>query len=499
MQLQTNDTSEKKGTNLFSVPYHLENFIGGYFIGPLSGAFIENINPATGEVFCLVPDSNEKDIEVAVQAAKKALPQWSVTPVEERFKILNRIAKLIDENMDELALAETNDNGKPLWLSKRVDIPRASANFRFFATGIMHFASESHAMEDRAINYTLRQPVGIVGCISPWNLPLYLFTWKIAPALAAGNCVIAKPSEVTPVTAFLLSRIVKAAGLPDGVLNIVHGKGETTGEAIVKHPSIKAISFTGSTRAGARIASIAAPMFKKLSLELGGKNPNIIFDDCNWEKMMKTTIQSSFANQGQICLCGSRILVHENIYERFKETFVSQVKKLTVGDPLEESSKQGALVGKIHFDKIVAAVAMAKKEGGQVLCGGNVVDPGGRCSKGYFFEPTVIEGLACNTQTNMEEIFGPVVTLQKFSTDEEVLALANSCKYGLSATIWTQDISRANKIAAKLDAGIVWINCWLLRDLRTPFGGMKNSGVGREGGWDALRFFTEAKNICVEL
>ncbi len=460
---------------------------------------MDNINPATGEIFCQIPDSNEKDIAIAISAAKRAFPAWSVTPAEERFKILNRIATLIDEHSDEMALAETTDTGKPLWLSKRVDIPRASANFRFFATGIMHFAAESHAMENKAINYTLRQPLGIVGCISPWNLPLYLFTWKIAPALAAGNCVIAKPSEVTPVTAFLLSRLCKEAGLPDGVLNIVHGQGSTTGEAIVKHPDVKAISFTGSTRAGARIASIAAPMFKKLSLELGGKNPNIIFADCNWAKMLKTTIQSSFSNQGQICLCGSRIIIEETIYDRFKKEFLGQVRQLRVGDPLEDSSKQGALVSQQHFEKVMKAIDIAKQEGGTILCGGNAVKLEGRCANGYFIEPTVIEALGSECQTNTEEIFGPVVTLQKFKKEEEALQLANACSYGLSASIWTQDISCANRVAAKVEAGIVWVNCWLLRDLRTPFGGTKNSGVGREGGWEALRFFTEAKNVCVEL
>ncbi len=481
-----------------TIPYHLENYIGGYLIAPLSGKFIDGINPATGEVFTQIPHSNEKDVELAVNAAKQAFLSWSVTQVEERFKVLNRIADLIDENLDSLALAETTDNGKPLWLSKKVDIPRASANFRFFATGIMHFASESHTMEDKGINYTLRQPIGVVGCISPWNLPLYLFTWKIAPALAAGNCVVAKPSEVTPVTAFLLSIICKEAGLPAGVLNIVHGTGPNCGEAIVTHPSIKAISFTGSTRAGERIASLAAPKFKKLSLELGGKNPNIIFADCDWEKMMNTTLQSSFANQGQICLCGSRILVEVSIYEKFKTEFVDRVKKLTVGDPLEENSKQGAIVSKLHFDKIMQCIEKAKQEGGKVLCGGNAIRPEGRCANGYFIQPTVIEGLSSNCETNMEEIFGPVVTLQSFSTEEEALQLANTSDYGLAATIWTQDISRANRVASKIESGIIWVNCWLLRDLRTPFGGMKNSGVGREGGWEALRFFTEAKNVCIE-
>ena len=486
------------------IPYHLENYIGGNLIGPLSGKFIDNINPATGEVYGQIPDSDNKDIEVAVQAAQKAFPAWSVTSVEERFKVLNRIAELIDENIEVLALAETNDNGKPLWLSRSVDIPRASANFRFFATGIMHFATESHNMEDKAINYTLRQPLGIVGCISPWNLPLYLFTWKIAPALAAGNCVLAKPSEVTPVTAFLLSKICKEAGLPDGVLNILHGTGLGVGEAIVSHPEVKAISFTGSTKAGERIAAIAAPKFKKLSLELGGKNPNIIFADIanhegSWKKMLYNTIRSSFANQGEICLCGSRILIEETIYEKFKVDFIDWISKgLKVGDPLEEESKQGAIVSKVHFDKILNCIDTAKNEGGKILCGGNAVKLEGRCANGYFIQPTVIEGLGPYCQTNQEEIFGPVVTLQSFKTEEEAIALANATQYGLAASIWTNGISKANRVAAKVECGIIWINCWLLRDLRTPFGGMKNSGVGREGGWEALRFFTDAKNICVE-
>ena len=481
------------------IPYYLENYIGGNLIGPLSGKFIENINPATGELLNHTPDSDQKDVDIAVQAASTAFQQWSVSSTTERFEVLNRIASLIDENLDELALAETTDNGKPLWLSKRVDIPRASANFRFFATGIMHFASESHVMEDKAVNYTLRQPIGVVGCISPWNLPLYLFTWKIAPALAAGNCVVAKPSEVSPVTAYLLAKICKDAGLPDCVLNVLQGTGNVTGEAIINHPGIKAISFTGSTRAGARIASVAAPKFKKLSLELGGKNPSLIFADCNWEKMMKTNIQSSFSNQGQICLCGSRLLVQESVYDKFKQEFVKRTKELIVGDPLEPNTKQGAVVSKMHFEKVMRSIETAKAEGGKILCGGNAVKLEGRCANGFFIEPTVIEGLGPDCQTNMEEIFGPVVTLQKFKTEEEALQLANACDYGLAGTIWTQDISRANRVAAKLEAGIIWVNCWLLRDLRTPFGGFKNSGVGREGGWEALRFFTDAKNVCVEL
>ena len=482
-----------------STPYHLSNFINGTLIAPVKGNYIDNVDPSTGKVYGEIPDSDKEDIELAVKAARSAFPAWSKSSNEYRFKILNRIADLIDEHSEVLALAETIDNGKPFWLSKKVDIPRASSNFRFFATGIMHFASESHQMEDRSVNYTLRQPIGIVGCISPWNLPLYLFTWKIAPALAAGNTVIAKPSEVTPVTAYLLSKICQQAGLPAGVLNIVHGTGPSAGEAIVTHQEVRAISFTGSTRAGERIASLAAPKFKKLSLELGGKNPNIIFADCDWKKMMDTTMQSSFSNQGEICLCGSRILVEESIYEKFKTEFVARTKKLIPGDPLLEDSKQGAIVSEVHYRKILDCITTAKKEGGKIICGGEPVIPEGRCAEGFFIQPTIIEGLGPDCRTNMEEIFGPVVTLQSFKTEEEALLLANTSSYGLAATIWTSDISRAHRLSSRVESGIIWVNCWLLRDLRTPFGGFKNSGVGKEGGWEALKFFTDSKNVCIDL
>jgi aminomuconate-semialdehyde/2-hydroxymuconate-6-semialdehyde dehydrogenase len=479
--------------------YEIKNYINGQFADTLDGESVQNSNPATGKIIGTIPSSKAADVQQAVDAAQEAFKTWSVSSKEERFRIMNKIADLIESKLDELALAETIDNGKPLKLSRRVDIPRAADNFRFFATGIMHYAAESHVSEQSGINYTMRQPIGVVGCISPWNLPLYLFTWKIAPALAAGNCVIAKPSEVTPVTAFLLSKICEEAGLPKGVLNILHGDGPNCGSEIVKHPMIKAISFTGSTRAGAHIASVAAPMFKKLSLELGGKNPNLIFADCDWEKMMKTSLHSSFANQGQICLCGSRILVEKSIYEKFKKEFIERAGKLKVGNPLEADSQQGSVVSKTHYEKILSCIQLAKEEGGTILLGGKPVKLTGENENGYFIEPTIIEGLGPNCKTNMEEIFGPVVTLQSFETEEEAIALANASDYGLACTIWTQDVSRANRVAHKVESGIIWVNCWLLRDLRTPFGGMKSSGVGREGGWNALNFFTEPKNVCIKI
>ena len=476
------------------------NYINGQLVEPVSKSYLDNPDPSTGAVYSLCPDSDEEDVELAVTAAKAAFNQWSNTPAEKRARIMTRIAELIESNLDTFAKAETIDQGKPLWLSRNGEIPRAVSNMRFFGTAIEHFASEAHPMGDHAINYTLRTPIGVVGCISPWNLPLYLFTWKIAPAIAAGNCVVAKPSEVTPMTAFLLSEVCMEAGLPAGVLNIVHGLGAKVGSAITAHPEIKAISFTGGTKTGAEIARVAAPMFKKLSLELGGKNPNIIFADCDFEKMLAETVRSSFLNQGEICLCGSRIFIERPLYEKFKTAFVNKVKtELIVGDPLDAATKTGAIVSKMHFDKVLSYIELAKQEGGNVLCGGNSVNPEGRCNKGWFIEPTVIEGLPYNCRTNQEEIFGPVVTLTPFDTEEEVLLMANSTEYGLASTIWTENLSRAHKMAAQIKAGIVWINCWLLRDLRTPFGGVKSSGVGREGGWEALRFFTEAKNVCIKL
>lgn len=478
--------------------HRIQNYIKGQFLPPVSDKWIDNYCPANGEVYGQIPNSTKEDVENAYLAAKSAFPIWSQFTLEERSRILIKISELLEDNLQRFAEAESKDNGKPISSAKIVDIPRAASNFRFFGNAITQFASESHeSVGQDAINYTLRQPIGVVGCISPWNLPLYLFTWKIAPAIAAGNCVVAKPSEVTPMTAYLLGEICNEAGLPKGVLNIVHGLGTTTGQAIVEHVDIKAISFTGGTTTGAHIAKVAAPMFKKLSLELGGKNPNIIFADCDYDDMLETTVRSSFSNQGQICLCGSRIFVEQSIYNKFKSDFVAKVTQLKVGHPSGHDTNIGALVSKQHLEKVMQYIEIAKKENGIILCGGNKVTVEGY-ENGYYLEPTVIEVNSDQCSINQEEIFGPVVTIMPFKTEAEVLQMANSVKYGLSATLWTNNLKRTMRISSKLQTGIVWVNTWMLRDLRTPFGGIKASGVGREGGFEALRFFTEAKNVCIK-
>ncbi len=473
------------------------NYSNGSYQPPASGEWLDNYEPASGTVYSQIPNSNAEDIAVATAFAKAAFASWSQTTIEERSRILLKIADGIEARLQLLAEAESRDNGKPVALAKMIDIPRAASNFRFFGNAITQFASESHeSVGLNAINYTLRKPIGVVGCISPWNLPLYLFTWKIAPAIAAGNCVIAKPSEVTPMTAYLLGEICTEAGLPPGVLNIMHGLGTTAGQAILEHPEIKAISFTGGTKTGEHLARTCAPMFKKLSLELGGKNPNLIFADCDYENMLETTLRSSFANQGQICLCGSRIFVERSLYNTFKTDFIRRVSELKVGHPTENVNL-GALVSKSHLQKVRSYIAQAADEGGTILYGGETVTVSGY-ENGYYLQPTVIEVESNDCLLNQEEIFGPVVTIMPFDTEEEALAMANGTKYGLSATVWTNDLNRTMRLSNQLQAGIVWVNTWMMRDLRTPFGGVKASGVGREGGFEALRFFTEAKNVCIQ-
>ncbi|MBY0472639.1 aldehyde dehydrogenase [bacterium] len=478
----------------------LKNLIGEELVAPESAKYLLNYDPSIGEAYSEIPDSDEKDVTRAVAAAKQAFKEWSAASPEFRGGVLRKLATLIERDLKKLAKAESIDNGKPYSLALGLDIPRSAQNFSFFADAITQFSSEFHEMSGskKALNYTLRSPLGVVGCISPWNLPLYLFTWKIAPALAAGNTVVAKPSEVTPMTAYLLSELCVEAGMPPGVLNIVHGLGPKVGSALTRHPDVKAVSFTGSTATGSKIAQEAATTFKKVSLEMGGKNPNIIFADCDFEKALASTVKSSFLNQGQICLCGSRIYVERPIYEKFKTALIEKARALKVGDPLVEGTDQGALVSKLHFEKVLSHLEVAKQEGGKILVGGDRAKVSGRCEKGWFVQPTLIEGLPPQCRTNQEEIFGPVATLTLFDREEEVIEMANGTRYGLAASLWTQDVSRAHRVASKIHSGIVWINCWMLRDLRTPFGGVKDSGVGREGGQDALRFFTESKNVCLE-
>ena len=477
----------------------IKNYINGKLVESSSGNYIDNYNPASGKVYSLVPDSNEDDINAAVLAANTAFQSWSKTSKKYRSDLLMRLASKIEDYSEELIIAESRDNGKPEALARLVDIPRASENFRFFATAILHFSSELHDMDGKALNYTLREPIGVAACISPWNLPLYLLTWKIAPALAAGNTVVAKPSEVTPMTAYILSKICAEIDFPPGVLNIVHGIGSKIGDFLTGHEDTPIVSFTGGTQTGRHIAGIASPMFKKISLELGGKNPNIVFADANFDKAVTMAVKAGFSNQGQICLCGSRLFIQDEIYEKFKKALLEKVSKLKVGDPQDDDMDLGAVVSEEHMNKVLSKITKAKKIGGNILTGGNRKLIEGDLLNGYYIEPTVIENLPFDCEVNQEEIFGPVLTLIPFKDEEEVINMANSTKYGLSASIFTENISKGHRVAAAIKSGVVWINTWLLRDLRIPFGGMKQSGVGREGGFKSLQFFTEPKNVCIKI
>ncbi len=475
----------------------VQNFINGQHVTSDSKEIIDIYEPATGQIYGQVKDSNADDIEHAITSANKAFHFWSQLTIAERSIYLNNIAEGIEKRLDEFAAFESRDTGKPVALARSLDIPRSISNFKFFAEHAKSFNFNSALNSKISQNIINRYPLGVVGCISPWNLPLYLFTWKIAPALITGNTVVAKPSEIAPYTAYILGDVCREVGLTPGVLNIVNGRGKTCGDLLVRHEKIKAISFTGGTATGKLIFENASNSFKKLSLEMGGKNPAIIFGDCNYELMLENIVRSSFLNQGQICLCSSRLLIEGTIYEKFKNDFSLKVSKLRIGDPSKMETQFGSVSSEVQFQKVNSFIELAKKEGGKIIKGGETVELEGRCRDGWFIKPTIVEGLHPSSRVNQEEIFGPVVTLQSFDTESDAIDLANNTDYGLSATVWTEDLEKGTRVSKNMDAGVIWINCWLLRDLRTPFGGMKNSGLGREGGDNALNFFTEQKNICI--
>jgi len=478
----------------------MPHFIGGEPRPSADGATFEDRAPATDLPIATVSRGGPADVDAAVVAARAALGgPWGSSTAPERADLLDAIADGLEARFDELAELESADTGKPVSLARSTDIPRAIANFRFFAGAVRHDETGCHPMPG-ALNYTVRKPVGVVGLITPWNLPLYLLTWKVAPALGMGNAIVAKPSEVTPLTAGLLAEIIADAGAPAGAFNLVHGFGAEVGHALVGHPGVDGISFTGGTSTGALVAAAAAVSFKKLSLELGGKNSSVVFADCDFDETVVGVARAAFANQGQICLCGSRILVERSLHDRFVAALVTEVERTRrPGDPADPATTFGSLVSPAHRAKVEGYVDLARAEGGTIATGGRRPLLPAPHDAGAFFEATVVTGLPHDARAATEEIFGPVATVHPFDTEAEAIAIANEVRYGLAGSVWTNDLRRAHRVAGALDSGMVWVNTWLKRDLRVPFGGVKDSGVGREGGRHSLEFFSESKNICVAL
>jgi aminomuconate-semialdehyde/2-hydroxymuconate-6-semialdehyde dehydrogenase len=483
----------------------IQNFIDGTYIQSQSRKSIEDVDPATGQVHALVDEATEADVDNAVDSARRALKgPWARLSPNQRAAALNRIADEIEARFDDFLAAEIKDTGKPTTLASHLDIPRGAANFRAFANVLTGHGSEFFSMKTPdggdAINYTLRAPKGVVAVVCPWNLPLLLMTWKVAPALACGNSVVVKPSEETPATAALLGEVMVSAGIPNGVYNVVHGRGPgSAGAALTRHPGVDAITFTGETTTGSAIMKAAADGVRPVSFELGGKNAGVIFADCNLDKAAEQTARAVFLNSGQICLQTERLYVERPIFQQFVEKLKERARALQPGDPLDKNTSFGPLISLEHRRKVAHYYDAARREGASVVTGGNVLDMPGTLSGGAWIEPTIWTDLPENSPVVREEIFGPCVHVRPFDSEEEAIALANDTPYGLCAMVWTGSLSRAHRVAQLLDAGTVWVNSWFLRDLRVAFGGSKQSGIGREGGMHSLEFYTELKNVCVRL
>ena len=482
----------------------VQHYINGKFMDSQCGEFFDNYNPATAELISKVALGREPEVNAAIAAAKAALTgEWGQMKLNDRIAMMYEIANEIDRRFDDFLEAECLDTGKPYSIARHIDIPRGAANFKVFADTMKSVADEAYRADTpdgrQMLNYSMRKPKGVIGVISPWNLPLLLMTWKVGPAMACGNTVVVKPSQVTPTTTSLLGEVMSKVGVPAGAYNVVQGKGSITGNLITAHKDIDAITFTGETSTGEMIMQACSKGVRDISLELGGKNPAVIFADCDMDKAIFETARSVFANSGQVCLGTERVYVERPIFDEFVDRLKTAGSKLKVGVQDDESVDMGPVVSAAHRDKVLEFYAAAKKEGANVILGGGAPKMEGKLANGYFVEPTIWTGLPETATVVKEEVFGPCCHIAPFDTEEEVIKMANDTKYGLAATVFTENLTKAHRVASQIDAGIVWVNSWFLRDLRTPFGGMKGSGIGREGGHHSLEFYTELKNVCIKM